>query len=236
MKPGQLLTNWWQRYVLGELKSPQDIVRAAFNETPDNARPSERFFGTPEDDALFAAPERLSAPGFYRSEAYLKQWDRADWQNCDPRLMRWSAMLIQSARKRNIPLYVHSAFRTEAEQAALVAAGRSKAPYPRSAHNIGEAVDIVHGVYHWDLTPQEWALIHTLGRLALDRLNATLKQPDKLHLTWGGTFEGFYDPAHWQIEGYRARIKRLPVGPPVRYTPRRILDEVNPQSKPGPRG
>lgn len=225
MKVGQVITQWWQDYVAGRLRSPQDIVRAAINEKRDPAQASDRFLAMPGPSIKWDAPERLRAPAFMRSNAFLRQWDRADWQQVDPRLMKWAAMFIEEARKRGIPIYAHTAFRTEAEQAELVRTGRSKAAYPRSAHNNGEAVDVVHGVFHWDLTKEEWALLHVLGLRVLDRLNATLKKADKLELVWGGHWR-FYDPAHWEIAGYRDRIRLRETLPPVRMTPRGILRVV----------
>lgn len=223
---GQVLTQWWQDYVAGRFLRPAQIRGAALAENPDPAHLTARFFDEPQDSALWEAPQRLRAPNYVNSNAYLAQMEYADWQQTDPRLMRWAAMYIEMARKRGIPLYVHCAYRTEAEQIRAYAGGFSTTPYPRSAHNNGEAVDIVHGVYHWQLTKQEWAMLHVLGRLALDRLNADLKKADKLELTWGGDFKSLYDPAHWEVADYRARIKRRPTLPPVRMTPRGILSRV----------
>lgn len=223
MKPGQVLSLWWQDYVLGRLRTPQDIFRAALSENPDPAQAGARMFDIPPDTDHWSAPDRLKAPSFFATPAYLKQMDRADWAHCDPRLMYWAAMMIKAARKRQIPLYVHCALRDKAEQDRVYAAGHSKVKYPRGAHNIGEAVDIVHGVYHWQMSRDEWALLSVLGRLCLDRVNAQLRKDDKLHLQWGGDFKSLYDPAHWEVRDYRARIRALPAAPPVRLTPSKIL-------------
>lgn len=222
MKPGQVLTQWYQDLIAGRLRTPQAIVAASRAERPDTALASDRFLNDLPSDEGWQAPQRLRAPHFLLSDQHMKQWDRADWQFVDPRLMRWAALFVELARKRGIPLYVHSAFRTEAEQARAVADGHSRTPYPRSAHNSGEAVDIVHGVYHWTLTKQEWSMLHVLGLRAVDLVNRDLKKVDHLVLTWGGSWS-FYDPAHWEIADYRARIRRLAAGPPLHYTPRAIL-------------
>lgn len=231
MKAGQLLTSWWQEYVLGRLRSPQDLVRASRLHQPDPARASERFFTEPVDGPRFEAPRRLQAPLFILTEPSLRQWDKADWQYVDERLLRWSAVFTELARKRGVPLYTQCAFRGEAEQDNAVLNGNSKTRYPRSAHNIGEAVDIVHGVYHWTLTKEEWSFLHVLGLRALDLVNAGLKKPEQLQLNWGGDdgspSDRFrWDPAHWEITDYRSRVRRLPVGLPLRYTPRSVLARV----------
>lgn len=188
-----------------------------------------RFLDIPEDDKVhWDTPRRLQWLEYRQSAQYLRHQEWADWQNTDRRLAFWAAKLVDMAWQRDIPLAVHSAFRTEAEQQALVAKGASKAPYPRSAHNIGEAVDIIHGRYGWNLSEGEWQLIYVLGGLALNMVNNRLKAKDKLKLNWGGddgtpqdTFR--WDPAHWEIEDYRSRIRRLPVGTPIRHSTSHIL-------------
>lgn len=228
MKPGQVITQWFQDLAAGRLRTPQSIVAASRAENIDPALSlvADRFFNEPQDGFYWDAPKRLAAPNFILSEAHIRQGERADWQHCDRRLMRWASVFVELARKRGIPLYVHCAFRTEAEQADMINRGVSRARYPHSAHNVGEAVDIVHGVYHWTLTKQEWALLHLLGRRALDLVNRDLPKARRLDLNWGGEFRSLYDPAHWEISDYRSRVQRLPVGPPVRLMPRKILSTV----------
>ena len=226
MKPGQLLTKWWQDYVAGGLTTPQDLHRASRAESPDKIE--DRFTSVPVQGISWDAPKRLAAPHFLTSEVYARQGMRADWQHVPANLQRWAAMLVNTARTKGVPLYIHCAFRTEAEQAQLRKRGVSKVGYPRSAHNIGEAVDIVHSLYHWELTPSEWSYIHHLGQDCLRRLNAALPKAQRLHLNWGGndgtsqdTFK--WDPAHWEVTDYRERIKRLPVGVPIHKSPTTIL-------------
>jgi len=230
MKPGQVLRQWWQHYGLGRLTTPQAIYAAARHENPDPARASLRFFDDVEDGPTWDVPERLKAPSYFTGDAYLKHGEQADWQMTDRRLMLWSARVCEMGRRRGIPLYVAWAFRTKAQQEDMIARGVSKAPWPRSAHCIGEAVDIVHGVYHWNLTPQEWKFLSVLGRRALDQLNATLSKRDKLELNWGGddgpgdTFR--WDPAHWEIRDYRERLRQIVPGPKEPMMPRGILARV----------
>ncbi|WP_323717584.1 M15 family metallopeptidase [Paracoccus aminovorans] len=223
MKPGQVMTRWWQDLVAGRLRTPQAIFRAAISENPDPAQAGDRVFDLPEDGPTFDAPERLKAPGFLRSPSYTVQLERADWNHCDPRLMYWAARFVDAAKKRGIPLYVHCALRGEAEQKRVYAAGNSRARYPSSAHNIGEAVDIVHGVFHRQMTRDEWRYLHVLGQLVLDRVNAELPKAQKLNLTWGGNFRSLYDPAHWEVSDYRNRLRPIPDGPPKHYLPQFIF-------------
>lgn len=222
MKPGQVLTKWWQDYVAGGLRTPQGIHAASRAERPDKIE--DRFTTDPVDHAQWDVPQRLAARAFLASESYARQGNRADWQQVDPRMRQWAARLCLAAKAMDIPLYVHSAFRTKEQQDALLSRGVTKVGYPRSAHNIGEAVDIVHGVYHWDLTPLEWTFLHHLGQDVLRKLNSKLPKDKRLYLNWGGDDKTpqdkfRWDPAHWEILDYRDRIRRLPELVPVHMSP-----------------
>lgn len=222
MKPGQRLTRWWQEYVLGRLTSPQAIVAAARAETPDY----EDRFTKPlvPDNPEWDTPQRLAAPAYLVTANYAEQQMRADWQQCNPVMRLLAARVVLRARKLGIPLYVHSAFRTKAEQDTLVRRGVTKAPYPRSAHNIGEAFDLVHGVFQWEMTKREWAYIHWLVMDELRKVNASRPKAQQLRLNWGGDdgskSDNFrWDPAHWEILDYRDRIRPMPVAASVHMSP-----------------
>lgn len=216
----------WQDYVAGRLRTPRAVRSAFLSEALGPSDAYDRFFELPGDTGPLEALARLRAPGHLASTAYLRQLERADWAHADPRLMFWSAHVCEALRRRCIPLYVHTALRDRAEQDRVFSAGHSKARYPSSAHNIGEAIDIVHGVHHWDLTRTEWAALEVLGRLSLAKVNAYLPAARKLRLVWGGSFKGLYDPAHWEVEDFRARRRPLPARLPVHRSPRMILKGV----------
>jgi len=222
MKPGQVLCKWWQDYVAGRLTTPQSIIRASRRENPDKSE--DRFTSEPMDHDHWDVPDRLRAPAFLTSETYARQGMRADWQQVNPQLRLWAAKVCIRAKDIGIPLYIHSAFRTKDEQETLLKRGVTKVGYPLSAHNIGEAVDIVHGIYHWEMTPLEWSYVHYLGRDELRKLNALLPKSKRLSLNWGGD-DGTpqdkfrWDPAHWEILDYRDRIAQLVERAPVHMTP-----------------
>lgn len=215
----RILQDWWQKYLLGRLRTPQQIVAASRVEP--NASDT-RFFGVPEDNAFrFDVPERLRRSMHFRSDGWLRQSERADWQGCDPRLAYWAALFVEYGRRRGIPLYVHCAFRNREEQERVNHLGRSKAKWGQSPHNRGAAVDVVHGVYHWDMTRAEWQYLALLGRFALARVNTLLVKDRQIGLEWGGSW-AFYDPAHWQLDDWRKRDV-VQEGEPKRVTPRAIL-------------
>jgi len=222
MKPGQRLTRWWQLLVGGRLRTPQDLMAAVRAENPDAFE--DRFTENPQDDKEWTTPARLAKPAFMRSASYAAQQHRADWQQCDPVMRLLAAKVVLRAGALGIPLYVHSAFRTKAEQDALLSRGVTKAPYPRSAHNIGEAFDLVHGVYHWELTQREWLFIHHLVQDELRKINAKLPKRNKREINWGGN-DGTpgdrfkWDPAHYELLDYRERIRKMPLAAPVHMSP-----------------
>lgn len=204
MKPGQSLTLWWQDYVAGRLRTPQAIVSAARAENP---LPPTRHGELPPHGPAFDVQRRLRAPAFFNSQPHLLQSMQANWAYCDSRLRLWANRFIEDVRKRDVPLYVHTAF----------------AASPDSPHAIGEAVDIRHGIFERDLTDDEWRYLYILGQLTLDKVNATLKKADKLHLTWGGDSPMSYNPARWEVDGWQSRSRRLPPIAPVHQTPRSYL-------------
>lgn len=215
MKPGQRLTRWWQEYVSGRLRSPQAIVAAARAEIPP---PEDRFATVPDpvDNEEWDTPARLRAVSFLSSAVYSLQQYRADWQQCDPRMELLAARVVLRAAKLGVPLYVHSAFRTKAEQDEMIRRKVTKAPYPRSAHNIGEAFDLVHGTHQWNMTPREWAYLRWLVHDELRKINAKLPKARKLELGQ----EISWDPAHFEVADYRDRIRRMPVQASLHRSPR----------------
>jgi len=222
MKPGQRLSRWWQLLVGGRLRTPQDLMAAVRAENPDAYE--DRFTTPPQDDEKWTVPARLAKPNFLASSAYAAQQQRADWQQCDPRMRLFAARLVRRAGELDVPLFVQCAFRTKDEQDRLHREGFTKAVWPNGAHNIGEAVDIIHGVYGWELTEKEWLFIHYLGEDELRKLNAKLPAARKLRLNWGGddqtkTDRFRWDPAHWEVRDYRERIRQVTVGDPVHMSP-----------------
>jgi hypothetical protein len=173
---------------------------------------------TPFDDVVphgvQDAPARMAFPHEMDATWVLRQHDRADWSGVDDRIARFAASLIETLRKHDVPFYVHMARRTPGEQRDLYNAGRSKVPGPKAAHTVGYAVDIVHARFHWDLTPEEWRYVGIVGKRVAQRLG--------LGVTWGGDWS-FYDPAHWELKGWRdAEVINESLGR-LQKTPRYIL-------------
>lgn len=216
------LTMWWQALANGLLKTPQAIMAAVRAEKPL----SDRFFSTPEDTLHFSAPARLAAASFILSTPHLKQWERADWQGVDPRIAYFAGKLQQRLRQMGIPTYVHTAYRTRAAQDAAFKAGNSKLQGDRTAHRVGGAVDLVHSLFHWDLSPQEWAFVGKVGKEVHRKIQQGLKAEDRWEIVWGGDWS-FYDPAHWEIKTWKA-LPTVTETEPLRFTPKNLIDRFAP--------
>lgn len=211
----------------------QFIARLGVKRRENDADPRlfERFEKTLLDGVRFDAPARLRMPSRFTDEVLLRQWDQADYQSVDHRLLVWASLFQNQLRKLGIPVFVHNAFRTKEQQLAAKLAGHSKTTWPNGPHCIGEAVDIVHSRFAWEMTVGEWSFLHKVGRDVLQRLNSISPASSRLFLVWGGDWDGdgdlydssLFDPAHWQIADYRSRIRKIEPGPRLRYTPRGFL-------------
>ena len=192
----------------------RDFRARKTTETPRDGEAFERFLGTLQDAPRLRPMERMtSSPEFFRSETYLAQGRRADWQQVELDVQRFAAAFVEAARRVSVPLFVHGAFRTVEEQKRLKLAGRSTLGGPRAPHCQGFAVDIVHSRYAWNLTDAEWTYLGALGKDVARRLGVRIR--------WGGSPDyGFYDPAHWEVPGWETAGKLAIPADPVRMTPR----------------
>jgi len=100
--------------------------------------------------------------------------------------MRWRAIeFINALRSVGIPAYISSARRSRAEQARLVAAGRSLDL--NSPHLRGFAFDFdVVGFSRSEIPDEFW---HIVGPWA----------EQELDVVWGGRFASLWDPGHFQL-------------------------------------
>lgn len=111
-------------------------------------------------------------------------------------------------RKLDIPMFPHSIVRSEKEQRALFGRGAS-----RDSTNDGVwphrgcAVDMIHSVYAWNLTPEQWLLIGHVGKEAAAAAG--------IKVEWGGDWKKpgdklGWDPAHWQLANWRMLMGGFP--------------------------
>ena len=103
----------------------------------------------------------------------------------------------RDAAKVSIPLRVVWGYRTLEEQRVLHQRGVGTSP-GNSAHNKGMAVDVIHMRRAWEMMPRDgWELLGAIGKEAARKTNIPME--------WGGDFKSRWDPAHWQIKGWRSQ-------------------------------
>lgn len=216
-------TTWfWNLFKTGRLTTPQEISAAALvskrrGDAP--SKPFDRFMGEYANSQLWDASGNLRAPSVMFEEWYLSYHERADWQFVKPQIQRFAGGLCLAARAVGIPLYCHTAYRTPDKQWEMVAKGVSRTKPPLAAHPQGCAVDIVHAVHHWNMSENEWAYIGRLGQDVARKL--------AIPIEWGGDWSDPWDPAHWELQNWRAlALNTLPRASPlpIRRTPRKLID------------
>jgi len=138
-------------------------------------------------------------PSYFTSEHFLKLSHRADWHLTDARLIKFSDTLRKRMRDMQIPVYVHTAYRSPTLQKKLRDMGHSQ--LSDGPHQRGAAVDIVHAHFHWKAGDDYWALSGRIGK--------EIASTQGLKLDWGGDWKKFYDPAHWQFTDWRMHITNL---------------------------
>lgn len=150
----------------------------------------------PEMDAVEAGLRMVRNPDFVRSEKFQEQQWRADRKGADSEILDFERLFVRRFAKLGVPMFAHCVVRPVSEQDRLFSLGRSKAKGGQSPHNYGFAVDLIHGIDAWDLHRETWALIGRIGKEVAAQAG--------IDIEWGGDWK-FYDPAHWELRGWKSR-------------------------------
>lgn len=150
----------------------------------------------------------------FTSTRILRLHDRANWVDCDPQIMWFAGTLVLALRKRGLPFYVHTAYRSPQLQAQLQRAGYSN--LSSGPHQRGAAVDIVHCYYHWNVPGDNplWRYVGLLGEHII--------RQNSLPIEWGGRWRRPYDPAHWQLKHWRD-LPKVGTDASVNMTPHALV-------------
>lgn len=142
-----------------------------------------------------SALRAIQARDFLTSERYQEQQWRAVRQGADHRILLFEEKFQNRMRRLGVPMFAHCVVRNLAEQTARYVQGHSKAKAGQSAHNYGLAVDLVHSVMAWNMPRESWLLIGHIGK--------EVATQNGLKLVWGGDWKTLWDPAHWELKGWR---------------------------------
>lgn len=165
---------------------------------------------------------------FFTSEAYMRTYSRADWRVARGGIDLFLAKLVEALRRRGVPMYVHTVWRSPAEQWEAYRKSASQTPPPEAAHVQGYAGDVVHAIFQWDLSDHEWFLIGQIGKAVARQLSMDIEWGGDWGADWDKGKRG-WDPAHWQRRDWRD-LPQLSLGElesnfpkAVRRSPRAIL-------------
>jgi hypothetical protein len=120
--------------------------------------------------------------------------DAVDYETLPPPIVIFMRALRAEMEIYKIPMVYMETWRTAGRQSELLTQGRSRAAPWQSPHQYGLAFDFVSAVRGWNLHPREWAVIGQIGK--------EVARKRKIPMEWGGDWD-FYDPAHWQLKGWR---------------------------------
>lgn len=155
----------------------------------------------------------LIQPHEFTSTEMLRFHSRADWEGTRPELLEFAHFFFLAARRRQFPLFVHTAWRDPDTQLDLYARGHSK--LRSGPHQRGSALDIVHPWLLWDAMPSAgWEWLGILGKEVIRQRS--------LPISWGGDWS-FKDPAHWQLNDWSSAPVVAKGHVPLRRSPYAML-------------
>lgn len=138
---------------------------------------------------------------FLKSQKYQDQQWRAVREGAHPDILEFEKRMVRRMAKLGVPMFGHCVVRSLEQQAIEFAQGDSKVKF--GAHNVGCAIDLVHGTKAWKLTDQQWDLVGHCGKEIITQGGLAL-----VNFRWGGPdgpgdkFD--WDPAHWEIADWKS--------------------------------
>lgn len=130
-----------------------------------------------------------------KSRKLQEQRMRAVRAGADERILAFTDLMYARMDRIGIPVFATEIMRSAERQEQLFLDGFSKVRVD-GKHTRGLAVDIVHSIYAWDMSTEEWSFFGAVGKeLAIQR---------GIRINWGGNDgpgDRFnWDPAHWELK------------------------------------
>lgn len=147
---------------------------------------------------------------FLKSRKYSEQQWRGLRIGVNPVVIEFTRVFVARMRDNGIPVFPVIMLRSVAQQWKEYREGDSKARPDKAPHVWGCAVDIVHSTKAWALSPKQWEFFGHVGKELCTQRN--------LAMDWGGDWAPIrnnvgWDPAHWQLRGWRAVMTQYPWAP-----------------------
>jgi hypothetical protein len=140
-----------------------------------------------EAAALLVDRPNCESVGYKHKQIY-------DWDGVHPDIIEFTRRMVKELKRRGIPFYAFELMRTAERQKHLLRQKRSKAGPWESPHQYGCAVDLISYTRLWNITPQQWLVVGTIGKEIARKMG--------IKVVWGGDWK-FYDPAHWQLADWK---------------------------------
>lgn len=147
---------------------------------------------------------------YCNSQAWQAQQLRANRHGVHPDILEFERVFVRRCTRLGIPLFASEVMRSAKRQDELHALGHSRARGGQSPHQWGCAIDLVHAIKGWNLAPMQWKLLAHIGKEVIAQKGLSISS-----MAWGGDWT-FYDPAHWQIENWKAIRDDYPAWPDVK--------------------
>lgn len=138
------------------------------------------------------------------SPRHKQQQMRALVEGAHPALLDFMPAMVKRMGQMGVPMFWAEVIRTPERQEQLFADGFSRAKGGNSAHQTGQAGDLIHSIHGWNLTREQWELIGEVGIDVAKRMALPVSSN-----SWGGNWK-FYDPAHWQIDDWKNQVGEFP--------------------------
>lgn len=140
---------------------------------------------------------------FLATQKWQQQQWRANREGAHPSILEFEKVFIRRMTKLGVPMFAHCVVRTEQEQWEQFVDGDSKDdPKDGLWPHRGTAVDLIHSVKAWNLDKHQWGLVGHIGK-------NIVAPAIGVKVTWGGDWS-FYDPAHWELTGWKAIAGEYP--------------------------
>lgn len=156
---------------------------------------------------LQAALRGMQDHAFLKTQKHQEQHWRAKREGAHPDILEFEKRMRRRMAKLGVPVFAHCVVRSLEQQAIEFAQGDSKVRF--GAHNVGCAIDLVHGTKAWGLTDRQWDLVGHVGKEVISQAGLAL-----VNFRWGGPdgpgdkFD--WDPAHWEIDGWKMLQDKFP--------------------------
>lgn len=142
-----------------------------------------------------------------KSRKYQEQQWRALQIGAHPEVLRFTRLFVAYMANLGVPVFPSEIVRSAERQNQLYKDGFSKAPAGKGPHVFGLAVDLVHSVHGWNMSPKQWEFFGHVGK--------TIVTTRTCAMTWGGDWPPIkervgWDPAHWQLREWKQQMSAFP--------------------------